>query len=71
MTVSVEDLRVVFDFARLDEPGVELLGVSVPLVATRFEQVSAAVGQYDDMIPLARQVLGSDEALFAQMAEVA
>ena len=79
--VRLEDLRVVLQFARLDEPGVELL---TPLVVTRIvlariaiafppmslQQALAAVGQEHRHVPLTRHPSGVDEAQFAEVAEL-
>jgi hypothetical protein len=70
--ISLADLRVMFDLARLNQAGIELLEVLVmPVDAMRVEQVSAAVREDDDMAPVTIQSLGPNEALFAQVAQVA
>ncbi|HKW03262.1 MAG TPA: hypothetical protein VJN96_25780 [Vicinamibacterales bacterium] len=80
--VRLEDLSVVLQLTRFDEPGVELL---MALVLTRIllariviafkpmglQQTLAAVGQEHRDIPLAGHSSGIDEAQFAQVPELA
>ena len=80
--VRLEDLRVVLQFPRFCEPGVELL---MPLVLTWIvlawivivlpsvclQQALAAVGQEHRDIPLPGHSSGIDEAQFAQVPELA
>jgi hypothetical protein len=65
------DVGVMFHLARLLEARVERLARLVVAVTTRFQEVPAAVGQHDRHVRLAVQPNRSDEALFAQMSEVA
>jgi hypothetical protein len=79
--VRLEDLRVVLQFARFDEPRVELL---TPLVVTRIvlawivlafptmrlQQALAAVGQEHRDVPLPGHPSGVHKAQFAQVAKL-
>jgi hypothetical protein len=80
--VRLEDLRVVLQLARFDEPGVELL---TPLVVTwivlarivialpsmRLQQALAAVGQEHRDVPLPGHPSGVDETQFSEVPEFA
>jgi len=80
--VRLEDLRVVLQLTRFDEPGVELLmplaltwilltRIVIALPPMRFQQALPALGQeYRDVAP-ARHPGGVDEAQFAEVPELA
>jgi hypothetical protein len=79
--VRLEDLRVVLQFARFDEPRVELLtalvvtwivlaGIVIALPSVCFQQTLAAIRQEHRHVPLARHPSGVDEAQFAEVAEL-
>src|ERR1700730_17705394 len=71
-------LDVMFDFARLLQLCVELLGVVVAMVLAlmrdvtprRVEQVTAVLGQDDGDVPMAVHALGSDKPLFTEVPQV-
>jgi hypothetical protein len=72
--VCAVDLRVVLDFTRLLQLGIERLAVVLALIAIaamRFEQVVSTVGQYHGDILVAVDRNRANEALLTQVSEVA
>jgi hypothetical protein len=79
--VRLEDLRVMLQFARFDEPRVELLTalvltwivlarIVIAFPTMRLQQALAAVGQEHRHVPLTRHPSCVDEAQLAEVAEL-
>lgn len=65
------DLRIVLDFARLDEARIELLPRLLRVgQAMRVQQVPAAIREHDDGFAVALDPLGAHESLLPQVPEV-
>ena len=69
--IRLEDLRVVFELPIAFETRVELLADIVVAVAVMLEQVAAAVGQHHGDVVPSVDPNGVNEAMLAQVPEVA
>src|SRR3954454_14072077 len=69
--IRLVDLRVVFELAFAFEPRIELLARVLVAASMRLQEVTAAVGQDDSDVAATVEPDGADEALLAQVAQVA